>query len=118
MRSRLEATTRSPLKRQAPAAAGVGALMLYVNAEKSPGAPTDFVCVAYAVAESQPAAQAAFGDATLQTTLLASQTAKFTWVPAPVTQLVVPVFAKNTENVPESPALSDRNALSNWYAES
>src|SRR2546426_2168899 len=118
MRSPVAPTTRSPLNRYVPPAVPAGTLMLYVKAEKSPGATTDFVWVAYAVAESQPLAQLAFGDATLQVTLLASQTARFTCVPAPVTQLVVPLFAKNTENVPESPALSDRNALSNWYAES
>ena len=87
---------------------------MYVNAEKSPGATADFVAVAYAVDESQPFAHAACAEVTLHVTLSAAQIARFTCVPVPATQLVVPVFAKNTENVPESPGLSVRNALSNW----
>jgi hypothetical protein len=88
--------------------------MLYVKAEKSPGATADFVCVAYAVEESQPLAHEACADVTLHVTLSAAQTARLTCVLEPATHAVRPVFAKNTENVPESPGLSVRNALSNW----
>src|SRR2546428_6414216 len=54
----------------------------------------------------------------LQVSLSAPHTARLTWLTVPVTQAVVPVFAKNTEKVPVSPELRLRNALSNWYAES
>src|SRR5438128_11101967 len=114
MRSPVAPTTRSPLNRYVPPAVPAGTLTLYVKAEKSPGATTDFVWVAYAVDESQPLAHVDCADVTLQVTLSAAQTARFTCVPEPAVQAVVPVFAKNTENVPESPGLSDRNALSNW----
>ncbi len=76
------------------------------------------VCVAYAVDESHPLAQAASSGGTLQVTLSSRQVARLTWVPVPLTQLVAPVFAKNAENVPVSPGLRFRNALSNWYDES
>src|SRR5437016_1764674 len=92
--------------------------MLYVKAEKSPGVTVVFVCVAYAVAESQPLAKAASSGATLHVTLSSRHVARLTWLLPPAIQLDVPVFAKNTENVPVSPGLSVRNALSNWYAES
>src|SRR6266480_4298803 len=106
MRSPVEARTRSPLNRYVPAPVPAGTLMLYVKAEKSPGTTTVLVCVAYAVDESQPLAHAAFAETTLQETLSAAQTPRFTCEPEPAVQLVVPVFAKNTENVPESAGLT------------
>src|ERR671934_749166 len=114
MRSPVVPRTRSPLKRYTPSCCSVGTLIEYVKGEKSPGDTTDFAEVAYAVVESQPLANAAFGDVTLQVTLSGAQTARFTWVGEPTTHAVVPVFAKNTENVPDSPGLRTRNALSNW----
>ena len=54
----------------------------------------------------------------MQLTLSGAQIARFTWVGEPTTQAVEPVFAKNTANVPVSPGLSTRKALSNWYEES
>ena len=87
---------------------------MYVKAEKSPGTTTDFVWVVYAVDESQLLAHAAFAEETLHVTLSELQTERFTCVPEPATQLALPVFAKNTENVPESAGRSVRNALSNW----
>src|SRR5438132_4863376 len=113
MRSPVAERTRSPLKRYVPVAVPAGTLTLYVKAEKSPGETTDFVWVAYAVDESQFVAHAACGDVTLHVTLSAAQMPRLTCVLEPATQLVDPVFAKNTENVPESLALSERNALSN-----
>src|SRR2546428_12568273 len=93
--------------------------MLYVKAEKSPGGTAGFACVVYAVAESQvPGFHDAFGPATLHVTLSAAQTARFTWVGVPAAQTVVPVFAKNTENVLMSPGFTLRKADSNWYSES
>src|SRR2546425_9076373 len=118
MRSPVVPRTRSPLNRKVPAVVPDGTLTLYVNAEKSPGTTTVLLAVAYAVVESQPCAHAALADGTLQVTLSAAQIPRLTCVPEPAVQLVVPVFAKNTENVPESPILRLRNALSNWYAES
>src|SRR2546430_645095 len=103
MRTPVEATTRSPLKWYAPGVAPVGTLMLYVNAEKSPGATAVFAWVAYAVVESHPLDQDACADATLQVTLSEAQTARLTWLVVPTTQVVVPMFAKNTENDPVSP---------------
>ena len=84
-----------------------------MKAEKSPGATTDFVWVAYAVDESQFTAHEACAEVTLHVTLSAAQMPRLTCELAPATQLVEPVFAKNTENVPESAGLSERNALSN-----
>ena len=80
--------------------------MLYVNAEKSPGATADFACVAYAVDESHvPGFHAALGETTLHVTLSAAQIARFTCVAVPAVHTVVPVLAKNTDNVPASPGL-------------
>src|SRR5438552_12450884 len=92
--------------------------MPYEKGEKSPGLTTLLVCVAYAVVDSQLLANAALIEGTLQTIFEVSQTARLTWVPVPCTHAVLPVFAKNTANVPLSPGASVRNALSNWYEES
>ena len=54
----------------------------------------------------------------LHVSLSGLHTARFTWVGVPVTHAVVPVLAKNTENVPMSPEFRLKKALSNWYAES
>src|SRR2546428_808907 len=92
--------------------------MLKVKAEKSPGATALLACVAYAVGEIHPLAQAACGEVMLQVSLSAPHTAKFTWLAVLATHADVPVFAKNTENVPTSPEFRLKKALSNWYAES
>src|SRR5256884_9930100 len=106
MRSPVAPTTRSPLNRYVPPAVPAGTLMLYVKAEKSPGATTDFVWVAYAVELSQPPAHAACGAVPLHVTLSAAQTPRLTCAPPPASPLAAPVFAKNTENVLQSAALT------------
>ena len=93
----------SPLKRYMPLGWLLGTLALQVNAEASPGATTSLACVAYAIGEYQPDANAAFADVTLQVTLSAAQTARFTCELVLRTQAVAPEFKKNTEKDPVSP---------------
>ena len=92
--------------------------MLYEKGEKSPGATTSLLCEAYATVESQPFANAALIEGTLQKTFDVSQTARLTCELDPFTHAAVPVLAKNAAKVPVSPGASDRKALSNWYVES
>ena len=91
-----------------------GTLAVQVNADASPGATTSLACVAYAIGEYQPDANAAFVEVTLQVTLSAAQTARFTCELVLRTHAVAPEFRKKTEKDPVSPGCRARNALSNW----